>query len=76
MTNEELAMIEKWQSSDGGKAELALHGMSIAVDDLTDAIKTRMGASTTRANFRLLMDIKHKLDDLIFDLGPFAAAAE
>jgi hypothetical protein len=76
MTNEELAAIQRWQHTDGGKAELAIHGLSIIVDDLTDAIKTREGTSTIRANFKMLMDAKRKLDDLMFELGPFAAAAE
>lgn len=76
MTPEELATIQRWQETDGGKAELAVHGLSIIVDDLTDAVKTREGTATIRASFRTLMDAKRKLDDLIFELGPFAAAAE
>ena len=76
MTPEDLAQLERFQHTDGGKAELAVHGLSIIVDDLTDAIKTREGTSTIRANFKMLMDAKHKLDDLMFELGPFAMAAE
>lgn len=76
MTNEELEAIQRWQHTDGGKAELAIHGLSIIVDDLTDAIKTREGTSTIRANFKMLMDAKRKLDDLMLEIGLFAVAAE
>lgn len=76
MTDAELEAIQHWQQTDGGKAELAIHSLSIIVDDLTDATKTREGTATIRNNFRVLMDAKHKLDDLIFELGPFAMAAE
>lgn len=63
-------------STDEVRADQAIFGLSFAVNDLTDVIKTREGLQTVRANFRLLMDAKHKLDDLMFELGPFAAAAE
>jgi len=76
LTDEELDAIERWQHSDGGKAELAIHGLIFAADDLTDAIKTREGLQSARANIKNIMDAKHKLDDLIQDLGLFAIAAE
>lgn len=76
MTPEEQAQLEKWQTTDGGKAELSIHTLGIVADDLTDALKTRAGTASVRANFRMLMDAKRKLDDFFFELGPFAMAAE
>jgi len=76
LTNEELEAIQRWQDTDGGKAELAIHGLSIAADDLTDAIKSREGIRSARANIRMLNDAKHKLEDIIIDLSMFAIAAE
>ena len=73
---EEFETIQRWQHTDGGKAELAIHGISIAADDLTDAIKSRDGARTARENIKVLVAAKRKIDDLIMDLGMFAIAAE
>ena len=52
--DEELELIAKWQSSAEGKAELALHGLILALDDLD----TREGAKTISINHRLSEEIR------------------
>jgi len=68
MTPEENAQLEKWQTTDGGKAELSIHTLGIVADDLTDALKTRDGARAVRANWHHFLEAKQKLDDLVFEV--------
>lgn len=68
MTQEEMAQIERWQHTDGGKAELSIHTLSMVADDLTDSLKTREGARSIRANWHRFLEAKQKLDDLVFEV--------
>ena len=68
MTDEELAQVQKWQTTDGGKAELALHTLSMVADDLTDALKTREGARSIRTNWHHFMGSYEKLHDLVLEI--------
>ena len=74
MTPEELAMIERWQTTDGGRAEIALHGLSITVDDLENAACTRDGFSTIRKCRSTLIKARNDLDKLITSTAILQAA--
>lgn len=68
MTDEEMAQIQKWQSTSEGKAELAIHSLCITADDLTDALKTRDGARAIRLNWQHIADAMTKLNDIAFEI--------
>lgn len=76
MTLEEYALIAHWQSSDGGKAEMAIHAIAFAVDDLKEAMQTRDGTKSFRENIPELMAAKRTIEELIRNQGLFVVAAE
>lgn len=75
MTDEELAQVQKWQHTDGGRAELALHGMSLAIDDLENSACTREGFSTIRKSRAMMIKARDTLDKLIENTSLFHAVA-
>lgn len=76
MTDADNAKFLTWQSSDEGKAEIAAWGAAIAIDDMTDAAKTREGVHAIRKNIALILDMRNKLNDLVLDLNLVQMAAE
>ena len=69
MKPEEIAaQLERWQHTDGGKAELSVHTLSMVADDLTDSLKTRDGARAIRINWHQFIEAKQKLDDIVFEI--------
>ena len=75
MTDEELAQIERWQFTDGGRAELALHGLNMTISDLEQSACTREGFSTIRQTRASLIKARESLDKLIEATSLFRAEA-
>lgn len=65
MTDEELAQINKWQTTCEGKADLALHALGMTVSDLEECACRRDGFSLIRKNRVKMIEARDKLDRLI-----------
>ena len=79
MTDEELAQIQKWQTSAEGKADLAIHAIGMSIADLEDAACTREGFKLIRTERQRLIAARDILEKLIGHTAPsyvFKEAAE
>lgn len=75
MTQEEQAQIERWQHTDGGRAELGLHALAMAVDDLEGAACTREGFAAIRHSRAMMIKARESLAKLIDATSLFHAEA-
>lgn len=76
MTDEERAQLERWQFTDGGRAELALHALSLSANDLEAAACTREGFTTIRKSRAMMIKAREVLDHLIANTAILQEAAE
>lgn len=75
MTEEEQAILQRWQFTDGGRAELALHAMAMAASDLEKSACTHDGFTTIRKTRAELIKAREILDRLIESTSLFHAQA-
>jgi len=75
MTDEELAQIQAWQSSDEGLADMSLHALQIACDDLWHASCSRDGFRLIRTERARLIEARAMIERLIAATSMFHTAA-
>jgi hypothetical protein len=75
MTDEELAQITKWQTTDEGRAEMQIHALDLVMGDLENSACTREGFVTIRKSRSHLIAAREVLDRLIASTSMFHAEA-
>lgn len=75
MTEEELAQINKWQTTSEGLADLSIHALGMSIADLEKAACHRDGFTLIRRSRAKMIEARDKLERLIEATSLFRAQA-
>jgi predicted component of type VI protein secretion system len=76
MTDQELAVLARWQESPPAKVCDAVRNLEKAITELRELMTYREGVTEMRQQFKSLVEQREELNELIWAARPLQQAAE